>query len=261
MLTLFRRSLNLTSPSCVRRGFPIVQPVAVRAFARYSNDGNKSKKEKEPIIVEIIDNTGKFKEKKAEKEAVEEKKPSFSLFDSVQKKAQSVVSHISNSFFPDEETRIKNEMKNKVNEKIDAAFTGNRGLLGSIIKQGVKMVSGRVVSHLVDVERMQRKLEVEIDGILSRDPQTKRALGLPIEVVGVVSMQSVMVEDGRKRRSCEAVTYQIIGSRGSGLVTAVVDTSGDGLAVQRVQVTVDQSREVFDVPLTAKPDKDHIIDL
>ena len=264
MLSAFRNASYMVSPTIRRKGYPIFQPVLARTFARGSS---RDPRDKEPIIVEIIDNTDAHKEKmKAENrtyvrpEENKYKPSSFSVFNFVQNTAKSVVNRVSNTFFPDEETRAKNEIKKKINAQIDASFQGG-GILGSIMKGVAKTISGQVVSNLVDLEKVKQKLGYDVEDVLSRDPTTKRLLGLPVELSEILELQSVQVENGRRRQALKQITMQVTGSHSSGIVRAIIDNDGREWTVQKVMVTVERTNQTYEAELTPKPDKDHIIDV
>jgi len=264
MLSALRSASYTVNPSLRRKGYAAFQPVVVRSFSRGTS---RDPRDTEPIIVEIIDNTEAHKEKtKAENriytrpEENKYKPPTFSVFNFVQSSAKSVVKRVSNTFFPDEETRAKNELKKKYYARIDESFQGS-GIVNNIIKGVLKTVSGKVISNLVDLEKVKQKLGNEVEDVLSRDPTTKRLLGLPVELSEILELQSVQVERGGRRQVRKQITLQVEGSHNSGLVRAIIGHDGDDWTVQQVMVTVEDSNQTYEAELTPKPDKDHIIDI
>ena len=261
MLSVLKRSAYVSYPRLAKRLNLSCQQVGVRTFSRGPNRDSSSRT-KEPIIIEIIDNKEKFKEQKEKKEAQAEvmrhKNPLSGVFNFV----QATAGKISNVFFPDEETRMKNRMKDEVNKKIDEAFKGRSGIFRGILKQGMKLVGGRMVTQLVEMQQAHLKLSETVEDMLSRDAQTKKLIGYPVELSDTISMAAEMESDGTPTpKGSQVLTYQVLGSRGSGVLAVTADPyQGGEWTIKKMQMRSDNGI-VFDVTLTTKPDKDHIIDV
>jgi hypothetical protein len=241
MLPRSMNSLLIHSISSFRRRNGKFEAIVLNRALSYKKDPK----------VEIIDNRKKGKETTHQNSREEEQ--GNGIVGTVRNAVTSVASSVTKMFGFDEESMKKKKAKDQINSEIDKMFANAPplGILGRVLKQVVKITSGRAVDLITKSAQEMEDVKADALNLITMDKECTEHLGIgPIDIFQAASVNSsTIVSNGKAVRNVMLV-FPFQANLDSGLIHVTAHVSSKAAAINTPLSRSPLGSNIEDIPVS-----------